>query len=226
VLPNLVQAAPSQLAVASVDGRWQLGFQSAVTNAGAAPLLVNASRPSTSVPTMTAYQFAGGKRLGRVGILSYAADPTHGHWHLNPFEDYELRRLGDGALLATVRKEGFCLSDMLPSPGAAPPRHIEPCGLRQPDLLRTSAGISPGWQDVYGPGRQGQYVDVTDVPAGRYLVVNRVNSTRVIRETRYLDNIAAAAIDLAWPEGSTGVPLVTVIGTCAGVTVCATLGVR
>ena len=174
---------------------------------------------------MAAYQFAGTRRLGRIGTLAFEADPTHSHWHLRPFEDYQLRELGSGALVAVVHKIGFCLTDSQPLPGAGPRGHGAFCGRDRPDLLKLGEGISPGWTDVYGPEREGQFVDVTDVPAGRYLLVNRVNAARAIRETRYDDDVAATAFDLQWPDGPGATPAVTVIGTCTGAATCATLGI-
>lgn len=225
-MPNLAQRPPGKLIVTPVANRWHLGFLSSVANVGTAPLLVTASRASRSAPTMTAWQVVGRKRVGRVGVLHYVTDPTHAHWHLQPFETYELRRLSDASLVAVVQKEGFCLSDSAALPNAGPRRHVALCGKNRPDLLRLGEGISPGWMDIYGPEKEGQFVDVTSVPAGRYLLVNRVNAGRAIRETRYDDDVAATAIDLEWPGGAAAAPTVTVIGTCTGAAACATLGVR
>jgi hypothetical protein len=224
-LPNLVQEPPSQFGVKQVAGRWHLGFASTVDNAGRVELRVLGSRADRRAAKMSAYQLVGQRRVP-VGAIVFDTDPTHEHWHLNPFEVYELRRLIEGTLLATVRKEGFCLTDSHGLPTAGQARYRSYCGFKHPQLLQIYEGISPGWSDVYPPEREGQFVDVTSVGAGRYLIVNRVNSTRKILETRYDDNIAATAIDLAWPGGATSAPVVTEIGTCKGVDECATLGAR
>jgi Lysyl oxidase len=224
-LPNLVQEPPSELGVLEVAGRWHLGFASTVDNSSRVELRVFGSRPDTRSAAMSAYQLVGGRRV-LVGTIAFDTEPTHAHWHLRPFEVYELRRLTQGGLLATVRKAGFCLTDSHGAPAAGKPRYRSFCGFKQPQRLRIYEGISPGWSDVYPPEREGQFVDVTNVAAGRYLIVNRVNTSRKILEARYDDNIAATAIDLAWPGGPTSAPVVTVIGTCKGVGECATLGAR
>jgi hypothetical protein len=191
-LPNLVQEPPSRISALLVGGAWRLGFASTVDNLGVAPLVVTASRPNLRTQTMKAFQTAGGKRLARVGTLHFNVDPTHSHWHLLPFETYEVRALPNGALVGTARKTGFCLNDSKRVTAGARSQHRTRCGLEQPKLLQLVQGISTGWADVYDPQREGQYVDITAAPAGRYAVVNRVNPGRAIRETSYTDNVAGA----------------------------------
>lgn len=221
-LPNLVQEPPSRIAVVDAGGSWRLGFASTVDNLGIAPLVVTASRPGLGTPAMTAYQLAGGKRVARVGTLRFVSDPTHAHWHLLPFETYELRTVPGGGLIGEARKTGFCLNDAKRLRAGARALHRNRCGLEQPNLLRLVQGISPGWADVYEPQREGQFVDVTGVPAGRYAVVNRTNPGRAIRETSYVDNVAATLIDLTWPDGK---PAVSVAGVCLGTAACGAAGV-
>ena len=220
-LPNLVQEPPSRISGIEVHGRWLLGFQSTVDNLGSAALVVTASRPDLRTAAMKAFQIAGGRRVARVGTLHFNIDPTHSHWHLLPFETYELRALPGGALVGTAQKSGFCLNDAKRVQPGARSLHRTRCGLEQPDLLRLVEGISPGWADVYEPHREGQFVDITGAPAGRYAVVNRVNPGRKIRETSYADNVAATLIDLSWPDGA---PLVSVAGVCLGTADCREAG--
>jgi hypothetical protein len=220
-LPNLVQEPPSRISAVAVGSAWRLGFASTVDNLSSVALVVTASRPSLRTKTMTAFQTAGGKRVARVGTLHYNVDPTHSHWHLLPFETYELRALPSGALVGKARKTGFCLNDSRPVTEGAESLHRTRCGLDQPNLLRLVQGISAGWADVYDPQREGQFVDITRAPAGRYAVVNRVNPSRAIRETSYADNVAATLIDLSWPDGK---PLVSVAGVCLGAADCRAAG--
>lgn len=222
-LPNLVQEPPSGLVVRSVTGEWHLGFLSKVDNLGTAALVVTATRARRGVPTMAAHQVVGGRRAGRVGTLRYVTDPTHSHWHLLPFELYELRRLPDGALVGTARKTGFCLNDSNRLVEGARRGFPARCGIEKPGLLRLREGISPGWADVYPPDREGQFVDVSDVPTGRYAVVNRVNVGRKIRESVYGDNVAATIFDLTVDGGR---PEISVAGVCLGSARCAAAGIR
>jgi hypothetical protein len=167
-----------------------------------------------------------GTRVARVGTLRYAVTPTHEHWHLLPFELYELRRAADGALVGEARKTGFCLTDSRRARGGARAAYASRCGLGRPDAVRLGEGISAGWSDIYGPEREGQFFDVTDVPAGRYALVNRVNAGRAIRESSYADDLAATLFDLSWPAGPDAPPATSVVGACTGTAQCGAMGVR
>jgi hypothetical protein len=57
---------------------------------------------------------------------------------------------------------------------------------------------------------------VTGVPAGRYLLVNRVNPFLRFRELRYDNDAASLAIRLGWPDGRTGPPRIEVLRACRG----------
>ena len=66
LLPDLDQETPSGLVLTKARSGWRLGFDSAVRNVGAGPLIIDGERP-TSMETMTAEQ-VGRKRI--VGIIS------------------------------------------------------------------------------------------------------------------------------------------------------------
>src|SRR5262249_12809848 len=99
LLPDLDQRPPLAVSV-----RWGgpsqhdalLVFTSSVENVGYGPLIVVAHRASRRTPTMKAVQLiplrgGGFKRVTGVGRLRYNVNPSHSHWHLQPFERYELR---------------------------------------------------------------------------------------------------------------------------------------
>lgn len=234
LLPDPAQSIPRILTIQRDDTRneWHLGFMSAVTNVGHGPLIVGGSRGSTSDPTMTARQFVarsdGSIAPGvKIGQLRFVSTPTHNHWHYLGFEKYSLRSAASGKLVSPSRKTGFCLTDSghdssdTPLPGESDqPMFTQQCGLNQPDLLQVSEGISVGWTDVYDPLREGQYVDLTHVPAGRYVLVHRVNVDRGIRELDRSNNAASRLIRLTWPDGRTAKPQVKTLATCFSSTRC------
>ena len=131
--------------------------------------------------------------------LEFVVSETHQHWHLLGFERYELRTPA-GEPMGRDRKTGFCLGDRYDArskvriPGE-PPRAVwtHNCAKNQPERLRVLQGISPGYSDDYVPNLEGQFVDVTDVPAGRYLLVHRVNSEDDLRESNYENNAASVS---------------------------------
>jgi hypothetical protein len=228
LLPDLDQEAPRQLEITrSGDARrpvYRLGFRSAVRNLGRGPLLISGRRASARHEEMAAEQVIhrdGAPHSVRrgVGRLRYVISPDHRHWHLLGFERYELRRIGGGASVASDRKTGFCLGDRYRVrgrrlPGApADPVHTSRCGLGEPGLMQIQEGISVGYGDDYDPTLEGQYVRLSGLPSGRYLLVHRVNADRALRESRYDNNAASLLVDLAWRRGR---PEVRALRACTG----------
>jgi hypothetical protein len=62
------------------------------------------------------------------------------------------------------------------------------------------AGLSVCWADIYEPGLygfvDGQWIDVTDLPDGQYVLENESNSTHLITEVSYTNNSAAVVIQI------------------------------
>ncbi len=67
-------------------------------------------------------------------------------------------------------------------------------------------GISPGWSDVYDRDLDCQWLDVTGVPAGEYVLRLRVNPELEFEEANYRNNVAEVRVRLpaegAAPGGS------------------------
>lgn len=224
LLPDLDQAAPSALSIVRSGDSYRITFLSAVDNLGSGPLILEASRPSRATPTMTTRQVVrssdgSSRRIALGSELRYVKAETHAHWHVLGFERYELRRAEDEGPVGRDVKTGFCLGDRydanaddrLPNepPGAV---WTEECGRGRPGLLRLTQGISPGYGDDYVPKLEGQYVDVTGLPAGRYLLVHRVNADRALRESDYGNNAASVLLALRRPTGD--IPTITVLARC------------
>jgi Lysyl oxidase len=137
---------------------------------------------------------------------------THRHWHLADFERYELRR--DGRLVGRDRKTGFCLNDAYETRALnRSPTWTGDCARNRPHARTLREGISAGFGDDYVPIREGQSIDVTEVPPGRYVLVHRVNPDRVLRERSYANNAAAVAIEL-WDRGVRVLARCPDSGTC------------
>jgi hypothetical protein len=136
----------------------------------------------------------------------------HGHAHFKEYADYRLwtpagydawkryRAESPDALaadilqahpelsreLVTGAKRGFCLLDYRPAPnfkGTRDKRQYLSCG--------SSQGIGVGWADEYTSQLDGQWIDVTDVPAGDYVLDVETNAEHVIQEANYRDNSTA-----------------------------------
>src|SRR5690348_9907895 len=119
LLPDLDQRPPLAVSVrwggSATDRRPLLAFTSTVENVGYGPLLVRGHRTSRRVKTMEAEQLVqlrdgGLEAVEGAGRLRYNVGPTHSHWHLLPFEQYELRT-PKGTRIVRDHKSGFCLNN-------------------------------------------------------------------------------------------------------------------
>jgi hypothetical protein len=231
VLPDLDQVVPRALSVVVDDGRERLVFASAVDNVGRGPLVIAGRRAETVEPEMAARQVVdladGGTAQYPLRMrLRFVVSETHQHWHLLDFEHYELH-MPDGTLVGDDRKTGFCLGDRYNAEGSVripgePPDPVWTgnCAKDQPDRLNILQGISPGYGDDYVPRLEGQFVDITDAPAGRYVLVHRVNPEGGLRESNYENNAASVLLELRRP--ATGPPEVEIVATCPASERCGT----
>jgi lysyl oxidase len=231
LLPDLRQEAPYRIAVqrATVAGRaqYQLVFASAVSNVGLGALVIEGSRGSTSAPAMAARQLvrrADGSTASYAGAgeLRYVVSEDHAHWHLLPFERYELRRASGGGAIVRDDKTGFCLGDRYGLPEKVPRAptdavYTSNCGRTLTRLLRIREGISVGYGDDYKPSLEGQYLVIDGLATGRYLLVHRVNEERRLRELRVGNNVSSALLQLTITGG---VPRVRVLARCVATATC------
>jgi lysyl oxidase len=230
-LPDLDQETPSELALQTrtVDGHrsYVLGFRSAVVNVGGGPLIVKGSRATRAAPLMRVDQLveregAPARVVRHVGRMQYTVSPDHRHWHFLQFDRYllqraELRDASGARVLLRDQKTGFCLGDRYrtnqPLRGVAPAQPVfrGRCGLERPDLLHMIEGISVGYGDDYSAFLEGQDLPLDGLPAGRYVLVHRVNVNHALAESAYGNNAASVLLDLRW---SAGQPNLRVLATC------------
>jgi lysyl oxidase len=223
LLPDLDQEAPTGLIITSSHNRWNLGFNSAASNVGSGPLIITGHRPSHAQKTMTADQtidLAAGPSdvVHGTGHLRYVKSVDHQHWHLLHFERYTLRRVGSKRPAVRDHKSGFCLGDRyaVPDPPVLPARVPEKvyrgaCGLERPGLLGVKEGISVGWGDDYAANLEGQYLRLSHLRAGRYLLVHRVNADHTLLESSYANNAASLLLRLRWRQG---IPRIRILAVC------------
>jgi len=144
----------------------------------------------------------------------------HRHLHMEEYADYRLwtpqgydqwqalRAANPGALPADLlaanphiarqmvagRKQGFCVIDLLPAntPGAG---QLRP---GQPKYLSCSRnqGISNGYADEYIFLLDCQWIDVTNLAPGTYVLEDEVNAERMFEESDYSNNAAAIQVNI------------------------------
>lgn len=116
--------------------------------------------------------------------------PCHGHFHFDGYARYELLDL-TGAVVATGHKQAFCLLDSVPvGLEGAPTQPRFHCGFQ---------GLQRGWADIYGEGLDCQWVDITSVPDGEYVLRITINPDAVIDESDFSNNSAEIPVTLAPP---------------------------
>jgi hypothetical protein len=235
LLPDLVAEVPNELKIVHGRGSSQFLFifRTGVHNAGRGPLRIVGQRATRAQTTLDAHQVVvcaggGNEIFSGVGVMAYENEPTHRHWHYLGFERYTLTGLSAGTPKVRSRKAGFCLVDDYAIGLALPGKPHEPvfqepgnsCAAGQPGSLSAEEGISVGWGDEYEPYKEGQYIELTGLPAGEYRLTNEVNSQRALAESRYDNGVAGFTIRLSWPHGSGNFPLATILGTCSGQAAC------
>ena len=95
----------------------------------------------------------------------------HGHYHIEDFSVYELLTPG-GALAARGTKQGFCFEDNFKYEDGGK-SHGYDCEYQ---------GITSGWGDWYYKQLVGQWIDITGVPEGDYIVRVTLNSGEIFDE--------------------------------------------
>ena len=89
----------------------------------------------------------------------------HGHYHIKFFSIYELLTL-DGDVLVAGTKQGFCFEDSFKYEDGGK-SHGYDC---------EGQGITSGWGDWYYKQLVGQWIDITGVPEGDYILRVRINT--------------------------------------------------
>jgi hypothetical protein len=174
-------------------------------------------RFTTSTPNIGQAALTIGDPAGCVDTLFFEFSACHQHYHYHGYTAYRVwteagyqnwiasrnlalpanagvnQALLDAAVasgdLMVGRKQGFCLEDSRPYPinGTAPaPAVYQSC--------MTNQGLSVGWADVYSAELPCQYVQITGIQEGTYVLENQVNPDQVFPESDYTNNTAAVRL--------------------------------
>jgi Lysyl oxidase len=196
-----------------------LVFNTAYFNHGPGQVIVWGHRASVATPDMTGDQYIQLKNGGyalrpNVGDLRYI-NPTgqglaHLHWHFVGAEVYAVYPAGHFSNLRRSQKQGFCMSE-------PPAVFTDYCGYKDPTELSQIQAMYAHTADFYDALVEGQFIDLTGLAAGKYVLINWVDSQCQVKETTYADNAASTAFTLSYPNGPNGVPAVTLGAELNGV---------
>jgi hypothetical protein len=120
----------------------------------------------------------------------------HQHYHFESFAQYNLLDASNN-IVATGHKVGFCLEDVHSWSPSASPEKIYDCSYQ---------GIQAGWADVYVAGLPCQYIDVTSVPPGNYVLQLIVNPDNLIAEADTANNETRVPVTIP-PTGCVSAPV-------------------
>lgn len=216
LLPDLAMAPLSDIQIeTTADGRRLLRFTTTIVNVGSGRFELFGTRPDTSVDTMAATQ-----RIWDTEPRTYTDVPTgatmkysgdgHNHWHVQNLESYELDREDNGVKVGTGAKTGFCFYDTtaydLTLPGAPGSPVFTNCGVTSDLTIRM--GLSVGWGDRYSWYLFGQYIDITGLSPGNYVLRAIADPSNWFTEANDGNNATSVPIQLT---GGTNAPPTAVI---------------
>jgi len=159
IVDRLFQAGDCELVEGSVGGigyRRLLRFDTALINGGNGDLVVG-SPTDPSNPYVQA------------GLFEFS--PCHHHYHIKGFSNYQLLNL-DRTIAAQGHKQAFCLEDILKYSNDN----------KSNGYTCASQGITSGWADDYFKQLSGQWIDITGVPEGDYIVHVEINAVGTFPE--------------------------------------------
>ncbi|KAF7666724.1 hypothetical protein LDENG_00095410, partial [Lucifuga dentata] len=109
----------------------------------------------------------------------------HQHYHsMDAFSNYDLLDAITGHKVAEGHKASFCLEDTGCEPGFR----------RRYACTSHTQGLSPGCHDTYAANIDCQWIDITDVPPGNYILKVTVNPNFHVLESDFTNNIVRCDI--------------------------------
>jgi hypothetical protein len=120
----------------------------------------------------------------------------HQHYHFRGVGRYTLYQQDGTTVAAVGHKQGYCIDDTYAVPGlgiapAVPSAELFDCTSNQ--------GLHVGFEDVYPNNIDCQWIDVTGLPAGTYILSVLVNGDHYLPESDYTNNEARVKLTLPAP---------------------------
>jgi len=221
VLPDLQMRTVTKVAIdeSTLPNHRLLRYTARIVNAGVGPFEVKASRPDTGqalMPvTQNIYQSDGSIVASPTATSLVWGGDGHNHWHVVDLEGADLVPEGGGPVLASA-KHGFHAADgaawNLTLPSAPQSKVYKACFSRscQIGALAVREGISVGWMDTYAFLLVNQWIDITGIPDGTYVLTLSADPNHYFTEASTANNTATARLSIS---GSS----VTVLSRTGGV---------
>nr|XP_005999105.1 PREDICTED: protein-lysine 6-oxidase-like isoform X1 [Latimeria chalumnae] len=109
----------------------------------------------------------------------------HQHYHsMDAFSNYDLLEVNTQRKVAEGHKASFCLEDTSCDPGFR----------RRYACTAHTQGLGPGCYDTYNANIDCQWIDITDVPPGNYILKVTVNPSFQVPESDFSNNVVRCDI--------------------------------
>ncbi|XP_070709705.1 lysyl oxidase homolog 1 [Pempheris klunzingeri] len=109
----------------------------------------------------------------------------HQHYHsMDEFSHYDLLEVGTGRKVAEGHKASFCLEDTTCDFGH----------LKRYACSAHTQGLSPGCYDTYNADIDCQWIDITDIQPGNYILKLQVNPKFLVMESDFTNNVVRCNI--------------------------------
>lgn len=191
-----------------VPGKVLYRFDSVIFNEGGAlDISRNAGDPTTYQTTWAnGVPFSapvGVRALGGAGQIAYSPVTGHFHFHTQLAAGYELDTTGEALVNRSAKNTaGFCLYD---SWGQGAGVYANDCHAGEPGYTGAiREGISNGWGDFYGSDLGDQWVEITGVVPGAYVLKATANPAGLYTETNTGNNVVTDAVTI---PGATANPV-------------------
>ncbi|HEY0604088.1 MAG TPA: lysyl oxidase family protein [Herpetosiphonaceae bacterium] len=205
--PDLRTVVPVHLQIVNQQQRTILRFSNGIANTGAGPWQL---RPESVPPVTNAIQEivnASGQIVEEHLVSTYEFHEAHNHWHIGDVALFEARAGSPtGPIVGSNSvKVSFCLIDLYRLEGNAPTSQKTFW-----DCYTSYQGVSAGWVDQYHQSTDGQQLDLTGAPPGRYYLVSTTNPLGTFIETDLTNNTAWTSFDLSYDN--TGNAKIAIVG--------------
>jgi hypothetical protein len=178
-LPDIGMLPPTDFSIQSRPrGQRWLRFDTVIVNIGPGPFQVYGHDDLTDATSKHAvvqevWDGTSWAEQPTEAVMSYSGD-GHDHWHVENLQDWTIVNANDAAarVLAKGAKTGFCFWDNYRYGSTASP-HYHPYTTDACELMGDGTvpmGLAVGWGDEYPSTIAYQYIDISGLPNGDYVV--------------------------------------------------------